>query len=61
MFDTAMLMCRGRCLYHGSAKDIVPYFSSYGYYCEPYDNPADFTLDVFNRCWSEAGAYEKVK
>ncbi|CAF2832041.1 unnamed protein product, partial [Rotaria sp. Silwood2] len=39
-------MCQGRCLYHGSARDVVSYFSSHGYQCEPYDNPADFALDV---------------
>jgi ATP-binding cassette subfamily G (WHITE) protein 2 len=39
-------MCKGRCVYHGSAKDIVPYFSNHGYQSEPYDNPADYALDV---------------
>lgn len=41
-----MLMCQGRCIYHGSAKDVVPYFSSHGYPFDPSDNPADFALDV---------------
>ncbi|CAF2120683.1 unnamed protein product [Rotaria magnacalcarata] len=46
LFDTVMLMCNGRCVYHGSAKGVVPYFSTHDYQCEPYDNPADFALDV---------------
>ncbi|CAF1684025.1 unnamed protein product, partial [Rotaria magnacalcarata] len=46
IFDTVMFMCQGRCLYHGSTKDVVPFFSSYDYQCEPYDNPADFALDA---------------
>lgn len=25
---------------------MVPYFSALGYQCEPYDNPADFALDI---------------
>jgi ATP-binding cassette subfamily G (WHITE) protein 2 len=39
-------MCKGRCVYHGPAMGVVPYFSTYGYQCEPYDNPADYALDV---------------
>ncbi|CAF3193044.1 unnamed protein product [Rotaria socialis] len=46
LFDTVMLMCNGQCVYHGSAKGVVPYFSTHDYQCEPYDNPADFALDV---------------
>ncbi|CAF3290416.1 unnamed protein product [Rotaria sp. Silwood2] len=46
MLDTVMLMCQGRCLYHGSPSNVVPYFSPHGYECEPNDNPGDFALDV---------------
>ncbi|CAF4060834.1 unnamed protein product [Rotaria sp. Silwood2] len=41
-----MFMCKGRCVYQGSAKDVVPYFAKQGYQCEPYENPADYALDV---------------
>ncbi|CAF0956724.1 unnamed protein product [Rotaria sordida] len=41
-----MFMCKGRCVYHGSAKDVVPYFAEHGYQWEPYENPADYALDV---------------
>lgn len=39
-------MCKGRCVFHGSSSNVVPFFSTYGYECEPYDNPADYALDV---------------
>ncbi|CAF5028881.1 unnamed protein product [Rotaria sp. Silwood1] len=41
-----MFMCKGRCVYHGPPKDVVPYFATQGYQCEQYDNPADYALDV---------------
>ena len=46
LFDTAMFMCKGRCVYLGPANETVPYFSKYGYLCETNDNPADYALDV---------------
>lgn len=46
VFDTAMFMCKGHCVYHGSPNGVVPYFSQHGYECEPHDNPADYALDV---------------
>lgn len=39
-------MCKGECIFHGPAQDVVAYFSSQGYQCEPYNNPADFALDI---------------
>lgn len=39
-------MGAGRCIYHGSVHDILPYFASIGLTCEEHDNPADFILDV---------------
>ncbi len=41
-----MFMCKGRCVYHDTAKNVVPFFASHGYQCEQYDNPADYALDV---------------
>jgi ATP-binding cassette, subfamily G (WHITE), member 2 len=46
LFDTAMFMSKGRCIYHGPIEDVIPYFSTQGYECELYNNPADFVLDV---------------
>ncbi|CAF2113609.1 unnamed protein product [Rotaria magnacalcarata] len=41
-----MFMCKGRCVYHDSAENVVPFFATHGYQCEQYDNPADYALDV---------------
>lgn len=41
-----MFMCQGRSVFHGSTKDVIPYFAAHGYPCEMHDNPADFVLDV---------------
>ncbi|CAF3112309.1 unnamed protein product [Rotaria socialis] len=46
LFDTLLLIGAGHCVYHGSAGDILPFFSSIGFTCEEHDNPADFILDV---------------
>ena len=41
-----MYLCQGKCVYQGPIQSVIPYFTKYGYQCEPYDNPADFVLDV---------------
>ncbi|NWS60829.1 ABCG2 protein, partial [Chunga burmeisteri] len=48
LFDNLMLLAAGRVLYHGPAQHAIEYFQSIGYECEPYNNPADFFLDVIN-------------
>ncbi|XP_041267923.1 broad substrate specificity ATP-binding cassette transporter ABCG2 [Onychostruthus taczanowskii] len=48
LFDTLTLLAAGRVLYHGLAQHAIEYFQSIGYQCEPYNNPADFFLDVIN-------------
>ena len=40
------VMCKGQCVYRSTSANVVPYFSALGYQCEPYDNPADFALDI---------------
>jgi ATP-binding cassette subfamily G (WHITE) protein 2 len=39
-------MCQGKCIYHGSSKKVLSYFTKQGYHCDMHDNPADFVLDV---------------
>jgi ATP-binding cassette subfamily G (WHITE) protein 2 len=46
LFDTVLLMCNGKSVYHGSSEEILSYFSKQGYQCELHDNPADFVLDI---------------
>ncbi|NXJ20025.1 ABCG2 protein, partial [Dicrurus megarhynchus] len=48
LFDNLTLLAAGRVLYHGPAQHAIQYFQSIGYQCEPYNNPADFFLDVIN-------------
>lgn len=42
-------MLQGRTVYHGSSKDMMPYFSELGYTYNIQENPADFALDTLNR------------
>jgi ATP-binding cassette subfamily G (WHITE) protein 2 len=46
LVDNLFLIGAGRCIYHGSVHDVLPFFSSIGLTCEEHDNPADFILDV---------------
>ncbi|KAJ6661738.1 hypothetical protein lerEdw1_013260 [Lerista edwardsae] len=48
LFDSLTLLALGKVLYHGQAKEALEYFRSIGYECEPFNNPADFFLDVIN-------------
>ncbi|NWQ64175.1 ABCG2 protein, partial [Neopipo cinnamomea] len=48
LFDNLTLLATGRVMYHGPAQHAIGYFQSLGYQCEPYNNPADFFLDVIN-------------
>ncbi|NXX75296.1 ABCG2 protein, partial [Urocolius indicus] len=48
LFDSMTLLAAGRVLYHGPAQHAIEYFQSIGYQCEPYNNPADFFLDIIN-------------
>ncbi|NXC07763.1 ABCG2 protein, partial [Orthonyx spaldingii] len=48
LFDNLTLLAAGRVLYHGPAQHAIEYFQSIGYRCEPYNNPADFFLDIIN-------------
>ncbi|XP_058403456.1 broad substrate specificity ATP-binding cassette transporter ABCG2 isoform X1 [Diceros bicornis minor] len=48
LFDSLTLLASGRLMFHGPAQEALEYFASAGYQCEPYNNPADFFLDVIN-------------
>ncbi|XP_011230514.1 broad substrate specificity ATP-binding cassette transporter ABCG2 isoform X1 [Ailuropoda melanoleuca] len=48
LFDSLTLLASGRLMFHGPAREALGYFASVGYQCEPYNNPADFFLDVIN-------------
>ncbi|XP_075929352.1 broad substrate specificity ATP-binding cassette transporter ABCG2-like [Petromyzon marinus] len=48
LFDSLTLLVSGHTVYHGPSSQAIIYFKSIGYECEPFNNPADFFLDVLN-------------
>uniref|UniRef100_A0A8C4RSE1 ATP-binding cassette sub-family G member 2-like n=1 Tax=Erpetoichthys calabaricus TaxID=27687 RepID=A0A8C4RSE1_ERPCA len=48
LFDSLTLLAIGKVMYHGPAQSALQYFHSIGYECEPFNNPADFFLDIIN-------------
>ncbi|XP_050981640.1 broad substrate specificity ATP-binding cassette transporter ABCG2c isoform X1 [Labeo rohita] len=47
-FDHLTLINKGEIIYAGAANKAITYFEDLGYKCEPFNNPADFFLDVTN-------------
>uniref|UniRef100_A0A4W3K4P3 Broad substrate specificity ATP-binding cassette transporter ABCG2 n=1 Tax=Callorhinchus milii TaxID=7868 RepID=A0A4W3K4P3_CALMI len=48
LFDSLTLLANGRMIFQGPAFKALDYFATIGYNCEPYNNPADFFLDIIN-------------
>lgn len=48
LFDTLLLMAKGKVIYFGSVMDCVGYFqhSPYQFYYKPHSNPADYVIAV---------------
>ncbi|XP_067844552.1 ATP-binding cassette sub-family G member 8 [Heptranchias perlo] len=46
LFDLVVLLSSGVTTYCGTAKDMIPYFTSIGYPCPKYCNPCDFYVDL---------------
>lgn len=46
MFDHVYVLAEGRCVYQGDSKNTVSYFSSLGFVCPKYHNPADYMIEV---------------
>ncbi|XP_036960043.1 broad substrate specificity ATP-binding cassette transporter ABCG2b isoform X1 [Acanthopagrus latus] len=47
-FDHLTLMHKGEVVYAGAAHHALEYFTNLGYQIEPFDNPADFFMDITN-------------
>nr|XP_020444708.1 ATP-binding cassette sub-family G member 2-like [Monopterus albus] len=47
-FDHLTLMHKGEVVYAGAADRAVEYFTDLGYHIEPFNNPADFFMDITN-------------
>ncbi|XP_041960187.1 broad substrate specificity ATP-binding cassette transporter ABCG2b [Alosa sapidissima] len=48
LFDHLTLLHKGEVVYVGPTSKTMDYFKSLGYECEPFNNPADFFLDITN-------------
>ncbi|XP_060707289.1 broad substrate specificity ATP-binding cassette transporter ABCG2 isoform X2 [Hemiscyllium ocellatum] len=48
LFGSLTLLANGRLVYHGPSVEALDYFTGIGYTCEPFNNPADFFLDIIN-------------
>ncbi|GCC19129.1 hypothetical protein chiPu_0018227 [Chiloscyllium punctatum] len=48
LFGSLTLLANGRLVYHGPSAEALDYFTGIGYTCEPFNNPADFFLDIIN-------------
>ncbi|XP_032881411.1 ATP-binding cassette sub-family G member 8 [Amblyraja radiata] len=46
LFDLVVLLSSGLTTYCGTARDMIPYFTSIGYPCPKYCNPCDFYVDL---------------
>ncbi|XP_023367827.1 ATP-binding cassette sub-family G member 8 [Otolemur garnettii] len=46
LFDLVLLMTSGTTVYLGAAQHMVEYFTTIGYPCPRYSNPADFYVDL---------------
>jgi ABC-type multidrug transport system ATPase subunit len=42
MFDKLYAVSKGRCIYQGPIKELVPFLDSVGVPCPSYHNPSDF-------------------
>ena len=69
--DSLTLLSHGELVYQGETTKALDYFSGLGmscvchmmimwsfvgYVCEEHDNPADFLLDVINKCEGQSSA-----
>ncbi|XP_078269100.1 broad substrate specificity ATP-binding cassette transporter ABCG2-like [Rhinoraja longicauda] len=48
LFGSLTLLAHGKLVFHGPSREALSYFSSIGYTCEAFNNPADFFLDIIN-------------
>ncbi|XP_072121064.1 ATP-binding cassette sub-family G member 8 [Mobula birostris] len=48
LFDLVVLLSSGLTAYCGTARDMIPYFTSIGYPCPRFCNPCDFYVDLIS-------------
>ncbi|GFR92482.1 ATP-binding cassette sub-family G member 2 [Elysia marginata] len=54
MVDSTTMLAGGRLIYQGPPTSAIDFFSSLGFECPPYNNPADFFLDVITNSTQES-------
>ena len=59
LFDQLMILSHGRTVYYGGEDAVLPFFSSLGYVCPQYSNPADFLIDTVVR--NEKAAHSALR
>lgn len=45
-FDHIYALAEGQCIYQGSHSNVVPFLSQLNLVCPPFNNPADFLLEI---------------
>lgn len=45
-FDHIYAIADGQCIYQGGHSNVVPFLSQLGLVCPPFNNPADFLLEI---------------
>lgn len=58
LFDVVVFMKDGRIFYHGSPKEILPFYAKKGYLCPDNYNPSDFVMEI---CQAESGQHLEEK
>lgn len=58
-FDRLLLLMEGHTIYQGRATESVDYFTSIGYQCPRYANPADYFLKEFSTPKIHDDSYNK--
>lgn len=53
MFDLVYVLAAGRCLYQGTAKNLVPFLDSAELPCPQYHNPADYVIELASAEYGE--------
>ncbi|XP_003703096.1 ATP-binding cassette sub-family G member 4 [Megachile rotundata] len=46
LFDLAYVLSNGKCLYHGTTQQLIPYLESIKIPCPMYHNPADYVIEL---------------
>ena len=60
MFDRLFILAQGKFIYQGPTRDGVQYFSSIGYQCPEYSNPADYFIDLAHPDAKEPDRFDKL-